>query len=65
MPTTTENDVTLDILAALDMYEGTCGSEETTIDDVAPGERDGTIALTLSNGDVYEIQVRMHWKDHS
>jgi len=55
--TTTESDVALDIVAALDMYAGTCGSEETTIKLVGPGERD-SIVIELSNGDTYRLQVR-------
>ena len=56
---TTEHDVALDVLAALEMYEGSCGSEATTIDDVIEsGERKDTLIVTLSNGDSYWLQVR-------
>ncbi len=58
MEHTTERDVSLDLLAALEMYGGLCGSEETTIESVGPGERD-TIVLVLSNGDEYRLTVRL------
>jgi hypothetical protein len=54
---TTEKDVTLDLIAALEMYAGTMGSDETVIDEVAEGERN-TVRVTLSNGEVYELRVR-------
>jgi hypothetical protein len=54
---TTENDVALDLIAALDMYDGSFGAEETTIDKIGEGER-GTVVIVLSNGDEYRLTVR-------
>jgi hypothetical protein len=57
--TTTERDVAHDVLAALDMFSGAVGSEETVIDqlDLVSGSRNGVV-ITLSNGDRYELTVR-------
>jgi hypothetical protein len=55
--TTTEADVALDLVAALDMYDGLMGSETTSIESVGPGERD-TVVLVLTNGDTYRLTVR-------
>ena len=58
---TTEHDVTLDLVAALDMYTGLMGSEETTIETLVAESRVGTryhtVVMTLSNGDVYHLDV--------
>ena len=56
---TTEDDVALDVLAALDYFGGLVGGEATTIDElqISPDDR-ATILLTLSNGDKYELRVR-------
>ena len=54
---TTEKDVVLDVIAALDMYAGSIGNDNVVIDAVDEGERE-TIVLTLSNGDRYELRVR-------
>ena len=56
---TSERDVTADLLAALEMYDGLCGSESTTIDKIGEGARRDTLYLILSNGDEYELQVRL------
>lgn len=53
----TEFDVALDLVAALDMYAGTFGSDETVIDTIGPGERD-TVVVSLSNGQEYRLTVR-------
>ena len=55
---TSERDVTADLLAALEMYDGLCGSESTTITSIAEGQRN-SIVLVLSNGDEYALQVRL------
>lgn len=54
---TTESDVNLDILAALESYDGLCGSESTTIESIAPGEHD-SIVIVLSNGNEYRLITR-------
>jgi hypothetical protein len=54
---TTEKDVSLDVEAALDMYEGTMGSETTTIEKIALDARDN-IVLVLSDGSEYRLTVR-------
>lgn len=54
---TTEHDVTLDLIAALDSYDGLCGSEDTTITTIGEGQRD-SIVIVLSNGDEYRLTVR-------
>lgn len=56
-PLTTVRDVTLDVVAALDMYEGLMGGEDTSIERVGPGERDESVVLVLSNGDEYRLRV--------
>ena len=53
----TTHDVVLDTMAALDMFTGAFGSEETTIDGVTETARD-RLEVTLSNGEVYELRVR-------
>lgn len=53
----TERDVALDVVAALDMYDGLCGSEETSIESVGPGEND-TVVVLLDNGQQFRLQVR-------
>jgi hypothetical protein len=55
---TTEHDVALDVLAALEMYAGTCGSDETEIESVIETNVTNTLLVTLSNGDTYTIQIR-------
>ena len=59
MPRTTEEDVTLDVIAALDMYEGMIGDDGVIIDQVreSPDGRN-TVRLWLSNGEVYDLRVR-------
>lgn len=54
---TLTSDVVYDLVAALDMYAGSFGSDETAIDTVEQGERD-SVLVTLSNGDRYELRVR-------
>lgn len=54
---TSERDVALDLVAALEMYEGLMGSDETSIEAVEPAERERVI-ITLDNGDKYELTVR-------
>jgi hypothetical protein len=57
--TTTEKDVALDILAALDMFAGSVGDDGVVIDEVTESaDAKATLNLTLSNGDRYEIRVR-------
>lgn len=55
--TTTETDAALDLVAALDMYAGAFGGDGVVIDDVCETER-CTVRVTLSNGDVYDLEVR-------
>lgn len=53
----TERIVALDIVAALDMYEGLMGSDETTIGEIEALDRE-RVKLTLSNGQVFTLAVR-------
>lgn len=55
---TTESDVALDTVAALDMYAGAFGSEGTTIEAVDTTDDARTVRVTLSDGAVYELRVR-------
>jgi hypothetical protein len=54
---TTQRDVALDTVAALDMYTGAFGSESTTIEKVGEGERD-SVVVVLSDGSQYRLTVR-------
>ena len=54
---TTEHDVVLDTVAALDMFAGSFGADNVVIDNVEEGERN-TVLVTLSNGEKYELRVR-------
>lgn len=57
--TTTELDVTLDTVAALDMFQGTFGSDTDVIESVEQSALDRcTVIVTLSGGDKYELRVR-------
>ncbi len=59
--TTTQQDVALDILAALEMYTGLCGSETTTIEKmetVTEYRNQDSFTVILSNGDEYTVAVR-------
>ena len=56
---TTVRDVTLDVVAALDMYSGLLGGEDTRIEKVGPGARDESVVIVLSNGDEYRLTVEM------
>lgn len=57
--TTTEHDVALDVLAALEMFAGTVGSESTTIDSITEVRgTHATLTIALSNGDKYALRVR-------
>jgi len=59
MPRTTEKDVTLDVIAALDMYEGMIGDGGVIIDQVNESpDGQNTVRLWLSNGEVYDLRVR-------
>ena len=52
-------DVTLDTVAALEMFQGNYGGEDVTIEAVEQSARDReTVVVTLSNGDKYELRVR-------
>lgn len=54
-----ERDVALDTVAALEMFGGTMGSDETVIESVDTLAGDGcTVVLTLDNGQVFHLQVR-------
>jgi len=53
----TERDVALDLVAALDMYEGLMGSEETTIETIDIADRD-KVSITLDNGQRFTLTVR-------
>ncbi len=55
--TATVTDTAYDLAAALEMYDGTFGSETTTIESVDVGERD-SVVVQLSNGQQYRLQVR-------
>jgi hypothetical protein len=56
---TTERDVALDLVAALDMYSGLMGSESTSIELVGPSHRDDALVIQLDNGDTYELRVSL------
>jgi len=59
MPRTTEKDVTLDVIAALDMYEGSIGDDGVIIDEVNESpDGQNTVRLWLSSGEVYDLRVR-------
>ncbi len=53
----TERDMALDLVAALDMYEGLMGSEETIIDSVEALDRE-RVQITLNNGQSFTLTVR-------
>lgn len=55
---TTEKDVAYDTLAALDMFVGSFGSDETVIEDVFMQSTDSAVIVVLDNGDRYELTVR-------
>jgi hypothetical protein len=59
MPESNSRDVAHDVVAALDMFTGLCGGDETTIDRayVEPGTGDH-VRIALSNGVTYELRVR-------
>lgn len=52
-------DVALDLVAALDLYDGLFGGDDVTIEVVAQSTNDReSVTVTLSNGDRYELRVR-------
>lgn len=55
---TTEKDVALDTVAALDAFDGLFGSGSTHVKYVGPTRRDNVIRVELDNGDVYELVAR-------
>lgn len=59
MNKTTVRDVTLDVVAALDMYDGLLGGEDVSLERVGPGARDESIVLVLTNGDEYRLNVEI------
>jgi hypothetical protein len=55
----TEYDVTLDVLAALEGWAGLCGGEAIYVERVdEKTDATNTLVLTLDNGDRYEVRVR-------
>ena len=58
MSDTTSYDVAHDLLAALDMYAGTFGSEGTVIDELAlVGGSTNGVVVTCSDGSRYQLTV--------
>jgi hypothetical protein len=55
--TTTQHDVALDTVAALDMFAGSFGADNVVIESVEHHKGD-TVRVALSNGDVYDLRVR-------
>ncbi len=47
----------LDLVAALEMYEGTFGTETDVISEVYPSEN-GCVTVTLTNGESFILRVR-------